>query len=84
MVVVEHQVGIGRVGQVGGDVAGTDLHLPVLDVLGMHEQDLPDQPELLEQHRADQSVEVAPRDQPVSLGSQGAPFSSTRALAPCP
>jgi hypothetical protein len=67
VVVVEDQVRIRRVGEVGGDVGGPDFHLPVLHVLGMHEQDVLDQPELLEQHRADQAVEVTPGNQPISL-----------------
>jgi hypothetical protein len=58
VVVVEDQVRLGPVGQVGGDVAGTDLHRPVLDVLGVHKDDVLDQAELLEQHGADQPVEV--------------------------
>jgi hypothetical protein len=33
----------------------------------MHEDETLDQPELLEQHRADQPVEVTPGNQPISL-----------------
>ena len=66
-VMVEHEMGVRRVGEVGGDVAGPDLHLPVLHVLGMDEQDVADQPELLEQHGTHQPIEVTPGDQPVSL-----------------
>jgi hypothetical protein len=64
---VEDQVGSGRVRQVGGDVARTDLDRPILDILGMHEHDVPDQVELFEQHGADQPVEIAPGHQPISL-----------------
>ena len=65
--VVKDQVRVRRVGQVGGDVAGADLYLPVLHVFGMHEQDVLDESELLEQHSTDQPVEVTPSDQPISL-----------------
>jgi hypothetical protein len=42
----------------------------------VHEQDVLDQAELLEQHRAHQPVEVTPGDQPISLRAQGAASSS--------
>jgi hypothetical protein len=81
VVVVERQVGARRIGKVGGDVTRPDLHLPVLHVLWVHEQDVLDQAELLEQHRAHQPVEVTPGDQPISLRAQGAASSSVWAVA---
>ena len=74
-VMVEHEMGVRRVGEVGGDVARADLHLAVLYVLGMDEQDVADHLELLEQHSTHQPIEVTPGDQPVSLRAQGATSS---------
>ena len=65
--VVERQRDLGAVGQVGRDVIGGQLDLAVLHVLGMDEQDLVEEPELLEQGGADEAVEVAAGDE--SVGS---------------
>jgi hypothetical protein len=43
-----------------------DLDLSVLDVLGMDEHAVLDQAELLRQHGADQPIEVASGDEPIS------------------
>jgi len=66
--VVEDEMGLRLVRQVGGDVAGTDRHHPVLDVLGVHEGDVVHQVQRLQQHGAHQSVEVASGDEAVPLG----------------
>lgn len=66
-VVVKSEVGAGHVGQVGGDVAGGDGDLAVLHVLGVHELDVVDHVEFVEQHGADQAVEVAAGDEAVFL-----------------
>jgi hypothetical protein len=81
-VVVEHEMGVRRIGAVGGDVAGPDLHLAVLHVLGMDEEDVTDHPELLEQHGTHQPIEVTPGDQPVRSEPKGQPPPSVRAVAP--
>jgi hypothetical protein len=67
-VVVEGEVDPGDVGQVGRDVPVGDLDLAVLHVLGVDEQDVVEDPELLEQGRAHQAVEVAAGHEPVALG----------------
>ena len=54
---------LGAVGQVGRDVIGGQLDLAVLHVLGMDEQNLVEEPELLEQGGADEAVEVAASDE---------------------
>jgi hypothetical protein len=69
--VVEHQMRPRHVGQVGGDVAAGDLHLAVLHVLGVHELDVVDQVQLVEQDGTGQAVEVAARDEPVFLVGHG-------------
>ena len=70
-----------------------DLDLSVLDVLGMHETCL-DEAELLRQHGADQPIEVASSDEPVSRSvatssllicpADARPHSSESAAAPRP
>ena len=73
--VVEAQVDFRAVGEVGGDVAGGHLHLAVLHVLRVHEHDVADQVQVLEQHRAGEAVEVAAGDEPEAgwdLGHGGA------------
>ena len=62
---VERQRHLGAVGQVRGDVICGQLDLAVLDVLGMDEQDLVKESELLEQGGADESVEVAASDEAI-------------------
>ena len=65
---VEGEAHAGDVGQVRGDVAGTDLHLAVLHVLGVHEEDVFEHAELLEERSADEAVEVGPGDEAVAIG----------------
>jgi len=64
-VVVERQRDLGAVGQVRGDVVGGQLHLAVLDVLRVGEQDVVEQAELLQQGGTDEPVEVASGDESV-------------------
>ena len=63
--VIEGQRHLGPVGQIGRDVVGRQLDLAVLDVLWVHEQDVLEDPELLQQGGADQTVEVAAGDEAV-------------------
>ena len=60
--VVERQRDLGAVREVRGDVAGGELDLAVLHVLGVDEQDVLEDPELLQQSGADETVEVAAGD----------------------
>ena len=46
------------------------LDLAVLDVLGVDEQDVVEDPELLQQGGADEAVEVAAGDEPPSAGDR--------------
>ncbi|MNR17614.1 hypothetical protein D3C85_1342860 [compost metagenome] len=62
-VVVKGQMRGFDVRQVGGDVALGDVDLAVLHVFRVHELDVVDQPELVEQHRADQTIEITARHQ---------------------
>ena len=77
LVVVEGQVAALDVGQVRRDRVGIDAHLAVLHVLGVHEIDLVDQVQLLQQHGADEAVEVGAGDELVFLavGHRGPPRS---------
>ena len=68
---VEREPDAGHVGQVRRDVAGTDLDLAVLHVLGVDEEDVVEQPELLEQRGADEAVEVGAGDEAVACGGCG-------------
>ena len=68
---VEGEADAGDVGQVGRDVAGVDLDLAVLHVLGMDEQDVVEQSELLEQRGADEAVEVGAGDEAVACCGGG-------------
>ena len=74
VVVVEDQVRGRRVREVGEDVALGDLDDAVLHVLGVHEGDLVDHAELLQQDGADEAVEVAAGHEPV-LGGHEVLFS---------
>jgi hypothetical protein len=64
-VVVKRQRHLAAIRQVGRDVARGELQLAVLDVLGMNEQDVVDDPQLLEQGGTDETVEVTPGDEAV-------------------
>ena len=63
-VIVEGQVYPRHIGEVRGDVLSADRDHAVLHVLGVHEKDLVDQVQMLEQDGADKAVEIAARDQP--------------------
>ena len=63
LVVVEGDGDARVVGQVGGDVVVTQLHLAVLHVLGVDEFDLVDDAQLAQHHRAGESVKIASCDQ---------------------
>src|SRR3712207_1785685 len=65
---VEGEMAARHIGQVGRDVARGDRHLAVLHVLRVHEADLVDELQLLEEHSADQPVEVAAGDETVLGG----------------
>ncbi len=58
LVVVEGQTDAGRVGQVGRDVALGQLDQTVLDILGVHELDLVEHLQLLQQRGTNQAVEI--------------------------
>src|SRR3972149_8333125 len=64
---VERKVHAGRIGQVSRDVAIAHVDLSVLHVFGVHELDLVDQVHFVEQHGADQSVEIAASDEAILL-----------------
>ena len=64
---VEGEVDAGDVGEVGRDVARGQLDLAVLHVLRVDEQDVVEHPELLEQRRADEPVEVRAGHQSIPL-----------------
>ena len=70
-VVVERQVGARHIGQIGRDVVRPDVDLAVLHVLGVHELDLVDQAHFVQQHGANEAVEVAAGDETVLLGAHG-------------
>ena len=67
-VVVERQAHARDVGKVGRDVAGPDLDLAVLHVLGVDEEDVFEAVELLQEGSAHESVEVGARDEAVAVG----------------
>ncbi len=68
---VESEADAGDVGQVRSDVARAHLDLAVLHVLGMDEEDVVEQPELLQQGGAHQPVEVRAGDEAVANGGGG-------------
>ena len=68
---VERKPDAGHVGQVRGDVARAHLDLAVLHVLGVDEEDVVEQTELLQERRADEAVEVGAGDQAVANGRSG-------------
>ena len=70
-VVVERQRDLGAVGEVRRDVVGGQRDLAVLNVLRMDEQDLVQEPELLEESGADETVEVAAGDEAVGAVRRG-------------
>ena len=67
VVVVERDVDVRVVGEVGGDVTGAELDLAVLHVLGMDELDVVEDAEVLEKGGAHQPVEVAARHESEAL-----------------
>src|SRR3954466_14111902 len=69
--VVEGDRGVGVVRQVRGDVVGADLDLAVLDVLGMDEEDVVKDAEMLQERSAHEPVEVRAGDEPIALGVRG-------------
>ena len=60
---VEGEVGGSDVGQVGGDVARRDVDLAILHVFRMHELDVVDQAQFVEQYGTDEAVKVTARDE---------------------
>ena len=71
--VVKGQVDIRAVGQVCGDVPGTEPDFAVLHIFGMHKHDLVDHVQFFEQHGADKAVEIAPGNQSVYRSSHTCP-----------
>ncbi len=72
---VESQMHPVHIGQVGGDVAVGDGDDAVLHILGMHELDVVDHLKMLEQHGADQAVEIAAGDKTeFGLAGHGVPL----------
>lgn len=63
--VVERQRHLGAVREVRRDVVGGQLDLSVLHVLGVDEEDVVQEAQLLQEGGADETVEVAAGDQPV-------------------
>jgi hypothetical protein len=80
--VIEGQVHARHVRHVGGDVSFADLHLAVLHVFRMHELDVIQNAELLEQHGTHEPVEITTRHQPEFLGHQAATATSPQTEAP--
>ena len=64
-VVIERERHLGPVGQVRGDVVRVQLDLAVLHVLGMDEQDVVQEPQLLQKRGADEAVKVATSDETI-------------------
>ncbi|WAP67759.1 hypothetical protein [Jiella pelagia] len=69
--VIEDEMCPGHIWQVGGDVAAGNRDLAVLHVFWMDESDFVDEVQLLEQHAADEAVEVAAGDEAVARGRHG-------------
>ena len=65
---IERDRDVGVIRQVGRDVVGAELDLPVLHVLRVDEEDVVEDAEVLQQGRADEAVEVGTGDQAVALG----------------
>lgn len=61
--VVKSEACSSNVGQVGRDVSTGDVDPFVLNVFGMNELDVLDDLKFVEQHGADQTVEIAAGDQ---------------------
>lgn len=74
LMVVEHQEGLRRVGQVGGDVAPGDVDLAVLHVFGVDKQHVVNHAEFTEQDAADETIEVAAGHESVLGLAQGIPL----------
>src|SRR5215213_4227182 len=68
---VECEVHTWHIRQVGRDVAIAHLDLSILHVLRMHELDVVDQVQLVEQHCAHEPIEVAARDEAVFFLTHG-------------
>ena len=68
---VEGEPDAGHVREVRRDVAGADLDLAVLHVLGVDEEDVVEQAELLQERGADEAVEVGAGDEAVPGGGSG-------------
>ena len=81
-VMVEREPDAGHVGQVRGDVARAHLDLAVLHVLGVDEEDVVEQTELLQERGADEAVEVGAGDQAVANGRSGVCVHSTNIGSP--
>ena len=62
-VVVEPHRAAGTVGEIGEDVAGSDLHLAVGDLLRVGQKDLVELLLESEKNRAGESVEIAAGDE---------------------
>ena len=69
--VVEHQMGLRPVRQIGGDVIVTDFHLAVLHVLGMHKSDAFQHSQFLQQHSAHQAIKVTAGHQTIFFFAHG-------------
>src|SRR4051812_42600425 len=67
MMVVERDVHVRVVGEVGGDITGAELDLAVLDVLGVDELDVVEHVEMLEEGGTHQPVEVTARHESEAL-----------------
>ena len=81
---VEREPDAGHVGQVRRDVAGADLDLAVLHVLGVDEEDVVEQTELLQERGADEAVKVRPGYQTVANGGSRSDVHSTAIGSPQP
>ena len=76
--VVKSQSDSAVKGEVCSDVIFMQVHLTILNILGMHEENIIDQVFFLQDHGADKTVKIAPRHQPVFFLDKASPLSSLR------
>ena len=81
--VIEGEVHTRHVRHVGGDISFAHLHFAVLHVFRMHELDVVQNAELLEQHGTHEPVEITARHQPVFLGHLAPTATSGQTEGPC-
>lgn len=81
-VMVEPEPAAGGIGDIRQDIVGPHCHFAILDVLGMHEEEVVDHSDFVQQRGAGKPVKVGSCNQTHVASGGGGPFYTDGGLRP--